>query len=160
MLSYKPDQPGTYQLDVFGDGARTEVTLWVGGPGTTSWPELTNQKVKLTADQPSYLPGDTAEIFIPNPFPAEAQALITLERNKVIRHETMTISGSGTLLQVELEEGDAPNVYLSATLIGAEPEGEVGFRQGRRNGGRGSRCRQFRQGSVRGYRLLAGRCGN
>ncbi len=129
-FNFKPDQPGTYQLDVFGDGARTEVTLWVGGPGTTSWPELTNQKVKLTADQPSYLPGDTAEIFIPNPFPAEAQALITLERNKVIRHETMTISGSGTLLQVDLDEGDAPNVYLSATLISADPEGEVGFRQG------------------------------
>ncbi len=129
-LSFTPDQPGTYELDVFAGGARTEVTLWVGGPGTISWPALTNQKIKLTADQSSYQPGDTAEIFIPNPFSADAQALITLERDRVIRYERLTVSGTGTLLEVELDERDAPNIYLSATLIGEEPDGRTGFRQG------------------------------
>ena len=30
-VSFTPPEPGTYQLDIFGGGARTEVTLWVGG---------------------------------------------------------------------------------------------------------------------------------
>ena len=129
-FSFTPGQPGTYQLDVYGDGARTEVTLWVGGPGTISWPALTNQKIKLTSDQDSYQPGDTAEVFIPNPFPGDANALITLERDKVRSYQAISISGTGTLLQIALQEKDAPNVYLSATLIGEEPDGRISFRQG------------------------------
>ena len=49
-FAFTPPEPGTYQLDIFGGGARTEVTLWVGGPGTTTWPTHTNQKIRLMED--------------------------------------------------------------------------------------------------------------
>ncbi|MCJ7715723.1 MAG: MG2 domain-containing protein, partial [Anaerolineales bacterium] len=129
-LSFRPEEPGTYQLDIYGDGARTEVTLWVGGPGTTAWPTQTNQKIKLVANQDSYQPGDEAVVFIPNPFPDGAQALITIERHKVISSETISITTSGTTLTIPLGEQDSPNVYLSVTLIGQEVDGGVNFRQG------------------------------
>ena len=66
-LSFTPDEPGTYMLDVFGDGARTQILLWVTGAGNAAWPSLLNDQVKLTADQESYQPGQTANVFIPNP---------------------------------------------------------------------------------------------
>ncbi len=129
-LTFTPPEPGTYQLDIYGNGARTEVTLWVGGPGTTTWPTQTNQKIKLIADQDNYQPGDEATVFIPNPFPDGAQALVTVERHKVISYETYSITASGQEVTIPLSDDDAPNVYLAVTLIGEDPEGRVSFRQG------------------------------
>jgi len=129
-VRFTPELPGTYQLDIFGEGARTEVTLWVGGPGTTAWPTLTNQRINLVADRNSYQPGDEARIFIPNPFPDEVEALITLERHKVVSYQTKSITGSGEMITVTLDEGDTPNIYLSVTLIGYDAEGGLDFRQG------------------------------
>ena len=129
-LTFTPPEPGTYQLDIYGNGARTEVTLWVGGPGTTTWPTQSNQKIKLIADQDNYQPGDEATVFIPNPFPDGAQALVTVERHKVISYETYSITASGQEVTIPLSDEDAPNVYLAVTLIGEDPEGGVSFRQG------------------------------
>ena len=129
-LTFSPTEPGTYQLDIFGDGARTEVTLWVGGPGTTAWPTQTNQKITLIADQDLYKPGEEATIFIPNPFPDGAQALVTVERHKVISYETYSISSSGQEVTIPLSDANAPNVYLAVTLIGQDSEGRSSFRQG------------------------------
>jgi len=129
-LTFIPTEPGTYQLDIFGGEARTEVTLWVGGPGTTVWPTQTNQKITLIADQDIYQPGEEAKIFIPNPFPDGAQALVTLERNKVISYEIFSITSSGLEVNVPLSEEEAPNVYLAVTLIGIDSEGINSFRQG------------------------------
>lgn len=129
-ISFTPDEPGTYQLDIFGDGARTEVTLWVGGAGTTTWPTQINQQIKLVTDRDTYQPGDEAKIFIPNPFPEGAQALITLERNKVLSYQTLSIADAGEMITIPLDEDDAPNIYLSVTLIGRESEGDLNFRQG------------------------------
>ncbi|MCJ7734685.1 MAG: hypothetical protein MUP11_09060, partial [Anaerolineales bacterium] len=129
-ITFTPEEPGTYQVDIYGGGARTEITLWVGGPGTTAWPTQTNQKIRLVQDQENYQPGDEAVVFIPNPFPDGAQALVTVERHKVISYETISITASGTTITIPLGEEDAPNVYLSVTLIGQESEGGISFRQG------------------------------
>lgn len=129
-VTFTPAEPGTYQLDIFGDGARTEVTLWVGGPGATIWPTQTNQKITLIADKDMYLPGEDATIFIPNPFPDGAQALVTVESYKVISAESYSINDSGLEVTIPLSDADAPNVYLAVTLIGQDPDGQSSFRQG------------------------------
>ncbi len=129
-ILFSPAEPGTYQLDIFGGGARTEVTLWVGGSGTTIWPTQTNQKITLIADQESYKPGDVAKIFIPNPFSDGAQALVTVERQKVISHETFLITSSGQEVTIPLGDEAAPNIYLAVTLIGKDSNGITNFRQG------------------------------
>ena len=63
-----------------GAGARTEVLLWVSGPTGAPWPNLPNSRLRLASDQDAYLPGDTAQVFIPNPFGSDVQALVTIER--------------------------------------------------------------------------------
>jgi uncharacterized protein YfaS (alpha-2-macroglobulin family) len=129
-ISFTPPSPGTYQVDVFGGGARTEATLWVGGPGAGIWPTQSNQKINIVADQEAYLPGDEATIFIPNPFPEGAEALLTIERHKVIDHQTISISSSGEEITIPLENEDAPNVYVSVILLGKSQDGRADFRQG------------------------------
>ncbi len=129
-VQFTPPKPGTYQLDVSGNGAQTQVMLWVGGEGQVIWPNLPNQRLRLTADQESYQAGQTAQVFVPNEFGADAQALVTIERGVVMRHEVRSLDPSGSMLSIPLSEEDAPNVYLAVTVIGKDARGQPDFRQG------------------------------
>jgi hypothetical protein len=125
-LSFAPEEPGTYMLDVFGGGARTQILLWVTGIESAPWPNLLNDQIKMTADQESYQPGQTANIFIPNPFGESVQALVTVERGKLMTAGVLELGASGSTFTLELTDEHAPNVYISATLLGPDNE----FRQG------------------------------
>ena len=89
-------------------------------------PAWLNDQVKLTADQEKYLPGQTANIFIPNPFGESVQALVTVERGKVLSAEVLTLGASGSTYSLDLTDEHAPNVYVAATLLGPDNQ----FRQG------------------------------
>ena len=113
-------------LDVFGGGARAQILLWVTGGENAAWPSLVNDQVMLTTDQDEYLPGQTANIFIPNPFGESVQALVTVERGKVLSAEVLTLGKSGSTYSLDLTDEHAPNVYVAATLLGPDNQ----FRQG------------------------------
>jgi uncharacterized protein YfaS (alpha-2-macroglobulin family) len=117
-LSYVPPTAGTYMLDVSGDGAHTQTLVWVGGAGSAAWPELPDQRLELTADRNAYKVGETANVFIPNPFATNALALVTVERGLVSKAEVLTLTGSGNEYSLELTEADAPNIYMSVTVLG------------------------------------------
>ena len=129
-LAFTPPEPGTYELKISGSGAVTKLTIWVSGDGQVAWPNLPNQQITLTADQPSYTLGNTAQVFIPNPLGEGAQALVTIERGEVMRHQLIEFSGNGHTLDVNLNSDDTPNVYLAVTLIGPGTQGIYDFRQG------------------------------
>lgn len=129
-LAFTPPEPGTYELRISGGGAVTELILWVGGEGQVAWPNLPNQQIALTADQSTYSPGDSAEIFIPNSLGEGAQALVTVERGEVLYHQVLAIDSNGYTLDLPLTGDDAPNVYVAVTLIGSGTQGTYDFRQG------------------------------
>jgi uncharacterized protein YfaS (alpha-2-macroglobulin family) len=83
-LAFSPPDPGTYQVEITGGGARTQAIVWVGGAGTAVWPNLPNQHIQLTADSSEYQAGQTAHIFIPNPLGQGVLALVTVERGKIL----------------------------------------------------------------------------
>jgi uncharacterized protein YfaS (alpha-2-macroglobulin family) len=129
-LAFTPPEPGVYQLDISGDGTQTQVMIWVGGPGTPIWPELPNQRIRLTSTQQTYLPGQTASVFIPNDLGIDVQALVTVERESVLRHEILTLQASGLDYTFPILSSDVPNVYVSVTLLGRDANGWPDFRQG------------------------------
>ncbi len=129
-LSFTPPDPGTYLLDVSGGGARSQVLLWVGGSGEAVWPNLPDQHIHLTADAASYTPGQSARIFIPNPLGKPAPALVSVERGRILRTQVLTLEPNGSDLTLPLGADDAPNVYVSVTLLGARADGKPDFRQG------------------------------
>jgi hypothetical protein len=90
-LEFTPPEPGTYQLDVSGDGTLTQVLVWVGGAGEAEWPSLPNQRLRLIADQDAYKPGDTAQVFVPNPFNITTLGLLTVERGTVMRYQILEL---------------------------------------------------------------------
>ena len=129
-VTFVPPEPGTYQLDIQGEGTLTQVTLWVGGEGQAVWPNLPNQRLRLTADQDEYQPGDTAQIFIPNPFSSPVMALLSVERGEILRYQVLTLEVGGTSVELPLTAEDTPNVYIAVTLVG-RTEGDLpDFRHG------------------------------
>lgn len=128
-LAFTPGEAGTYELDVRGEGAVTQILIWVGGEGAAPWPDLPNQHIRLTTDANSYLPGQTARLFIPNPFKEDAEALVTVERGKVMRWQVKQIQGASVTMDLPILEEDAPNIYVSVVLLGKQ-NGRLDFRQG------------------------------
>lgn len=129
-LEFTPPSSGVYLLEVNGGGAVTETLVWIGGSGQAAWPTRDNGAIDLLADQEGYQPGDTAEIFIPNPFAGGAQALITIERGQVFDSQVLDIDGASFTLPVDLTQQHAPNAYLTVTLLGRETNGRMGYRYG------------------------------
>ncbi len=129
-LEFTPPDPGIYRLQISGNGALTQDLLWVSGPGSAPWPALPDQHLELEADQQQYQVGQTAQIFLPNPFSGSALALVTIERGEVLRSQVITISGSNYPLAVPIQNEDAPNVFVSVTLLGMSDAGTPDFRQG------------------------------
>lgn len=132
-LAFTPPKPGTYRLEVTGsDGAVSQTLIWVGGAADAIWPSLSNQRVLLQVDrgqEGTYQPGETAHIFIPNPYPLGALALVTTERANVMRAEVIQLKGASYDFALPIEEEDAPNIYVSVTILGragTRPD----FRQG------------------------------
>ncbi|RME07988.1 MAG: hypothetical protein D6803_02450, partial [Anaerolineae bacterium] len=131
-LAFTPPEAGVYQLEVRGlEGETiTQALLWVGGAGQARWPRLPNQRLPLMADRSEYAPGDTAQVFVPNPFGVSVPVLVTVERGSILRYFTTLLEANGSTLPLELSEEDAPNVYLSVTLLGNRADGRPDFRQG------------------------------
>ncbi len=129
-LSYIPAAPGLYQLEVRSGNAVTQVVMWVGGAGSPSWPDFGQNQMELQADKESYLPGEIAQVFIPNPFEEDALALITIERGAVMSSQIVQVAGSGMTFPVQLTDEEAPNVYFTATLLGTGSGGQMAFRYG------------------------------
>ena len=129
-LSFTPPESGTYQLNVSGAGARTELFLWVAGQGEAVWPNLPNQRLRLTAAQPAYKAGESAQVFVPNQFSVDTLALLTVERGIVLRHQVLEIRAGGQNLSIPLSVEDAPNVIVSVLLLGRDSRELPDFRQG------------------------------
>ncbi len=94
------------------------------------WPNLPNQRLRLVADKAAYLPGETASIFVPNPFNSASQALVTVERSTVLRYDLVQVEAGGSTLQMPLGPEDAPNVYYSVILLGQDDGGQSAYRVG------------------------------
>ena len=126
-LSFTPPEAGTYVLDVTSGQAHTQTLVWVAGGENAEWPNLPFQQLQLTANQDKFKAGESARVFIPNPFNAPALALLTSERSTFKSVDMISIPAAGYSFNLPLTNDSAPNVYVSATLLGPQA---VDFRQG------------------------------
>jgi uncharacterized protein YfaS (alpha-2-macroglobulin family) len=90
-----PPRPGSYTLSVKDahDNLLAAASHWVAGEGVSATPG----SVRIVLDKRRYAVGDTAQALITFPAPV-ADALLTLERDKVERHALL--SGGGDWLHL------------------------------------------------------------
>jgi uncharacterized protein YfaS (alpha-2-macroglobulin family) len=113
-------KPGQYLLEAIGQDARghdvlTSVTFEVAGPGETVWNYRNPYAIDLVTDKESYEPGQTATVLVKTPIAGDA--LITVERDRVLRSFVTRLTGNSPSIQVPVVETDAPNVFVSVMLL-------------------------------------------
>jgi uncharacterized protein YfaS (alpha-2-macroglobulin family) len=113
-------KPGQYLLEATGKDAQghdilTSITFEVAGPGETAWNYRNPYAIDLVTDKESYGPGQTATILVKTPIAGDA--LVTVERDRVLRSFVTRLDGNAPSVQVPLTETDAPNVFVSVMLL-------------------------------------------
>ena len=113
-------KPGEYLLEATGKDAQghdvlTSVNFEVAGPGETVWNYRNPYAIDLATDKDSYEPGQTATILVKTPIAGDA--LVTVERDRVLRTFVTRLSGNSPSIQVPVAETDAPNVFVSVMLL-------------------------------------------
>ena len=139
--SLSVSKPGLYLLsavatDATGRNVITTTTVHVFGKDALTWNYRNKSQVELVLDKKEYRPGEEAVILIKTPI--SGNALVTVEREHVRRHFVAKLEGNAPSIRIPVEEGDAPNVFVSVIIVrGAQdsprkfkaPEFRAGYTQ-------------------------------
>jgi uncharacterized protein YfaS (alpha-2-macroglobulin family) len=119
--SFTPKEAGVYFLEALGrEGSgrstRTQVYFYVTGKGYVAWMREDDDRIELVADRTAYKPGQVAKVMVKSPFES-AQALVTLEREGVMKQQVLTLNGSTPTIEIPLTRKHLPNVFMSVILL-------------------------------------------
>lgn len=114
-----PLPAGEYLLEVKGeDGSgrpiASSLDFRVTAPAKVGWNFRNDVQLTLKPNHKAYASGETAEILVEAPF--SGTALVSVEREKVLRSFVTHLEGNAPSIRLSLEPGDVPNVFVSVTL--------------------------------------------
>ena len=121
LCDAKLDEPGEVELvvsarDKDGNEAQAASSVWVTRRGELWFGGEDHDRIDLLPEKKSYQPGETARLQVRMPF-RQATALVSVEREGVISTRVVQLSGQDPTVQVKVEEGWAPNVYVSVLAL-------------------------------------------
>jgi uncharacterized protein YfaS (alpha-2-macroglobulin family) len=102
--------------DDAGHAAVTHADVWVAGEDDWWFTEKDDDRMDLLPEKKRYEPGETARLQARMPF-REATALVSIERDGVIDARVVHISGKEPVVEVPIDGGYAPNVYVSVLAV-------------------------------------------
>ncbi len=111
--------------DSAGRTAGATASAWVVGADDWWFGGTTGDRMDVLPEQQEYNAGQTARLQVRMPF-RRATALVTVEREGVLRGFVTTLSGKQPVVKLPIDAADAPNVYVSVLAVRgriAKPEG-------------------------------------
>lgn len=114
------DKPGEYLLEAIGKDAHdhdvvTSMVFQVSGEAETAWDYRNPYVIDLVADKDTYEPGQTATLLVKTPIAGDA--LVSVERDHVMRSFIVPLTGNAPSIQVPLRHDDGPNVFVSVMIL-------------------------------------------
>ena len=140
VATLKLADAGTYSLTITATDAKGATVQTVSSfdvygaqPQEGAWAQNEGIKIELTADKDSYQAGDVARIIVKSPF--RGTALITVEREKVLKSWLTKVDGAGGAVEVPIDDSFAPNCFVSVLQVrgGVEDAKEInepGYKMG------------------------------
>ncbi len=122
--------------DAAGHPVASSLNFQVSAEGQFARAYRDETQLVLKPAQTEYQPGTSAKILVEAPF--SGTALVTVEREKVLRSFTKRLEGNAPFIEIPIQSGDAPNIFVSVVLLrGAdesthkikEPEYRIGYCQ-------------------------------
>jgi hypothetical protein len=122
-LDYKVERPGNIQIKtVLEEGGRKVTSLggsiWVADK-SDQWTDYSYEgadQIKLVPDKKSYRVGETAHVLALLP-KDKAHLLVTTELMSVMSVRQISAAGRAVVIDVPIEAGFAPNVFLSVAYV-------------------------------------------
>ena len=105
-----------WSQDADGNDVVSGFAFRAGGDEVAAWPRFDHERIDVRADKPSYSPGDVARLIVESPFD-EAFGLLTLERDGIVSHQEVRISGDTPVIEVPITGEHAPNIYATLSLL-------------------------------------------
>ncbi|HVH05308.1 MAG TPA: MG2 domain-containing protein [Myxococcota bacterium] len=102
--------------DAGGQVAGATASIWVAGEDDWWFGGTAGDRMDLLPEKPEYEAGQTARFQVRMPF-RTATALVTVEREGVLRSFVTELSGREPVVKVPIEPADAPNVYVSVLAV-------------------------------------------
>jgi len=129
-FEFTPQQSGTLRIvagvsDSKGRVQKTVMRRWVSGKSNVLWKTEEGNLLNIYPDKETYRVGDTARVFIQNPFPG-AKALVTVERYGVLEHWVKTLENSATVIEVPVLPDYLPGFYICVTVLSPRVEKPLG----------------------------------
>ena len=117
-------EPGEHLLEIrahdsAGRDVLTVIQFDVAAEAETSWSRRSDTKLELVPDQKNYRAGETAHLLVKTP--VSGPALVTVERERVLRHFNVELKGNAPVVEIPLADVDAPDIFVSVMMLrGAE----------------------------------------
>ncbi len=118
---YTPTVGGVYKIvgegnDKNNNAVRSATYQWIATNEFVNWRIENNDRIDLVADKKEYNIGETAKVLIPAPF-KNAQALMTIERGKILQVKSLGVIGNSETLEIPITEDLLPTAYVSVMLV-------------------------------------------
>ncbi len=125
-FEFTPKQSGTIRIvasvsDSRGRIQKTAMRSWVSGKSYVLWKTEEGNLLNIYPDKEQYHVGDTARIFVQNPFPG-ARALVTVERYGVLEHWVKTLRRSAEMIEIPVLPDYLPGFYVSVVVMSPRVE--------------------------------------
>lgn len=117
--------------DGLGNKIKAEASYWVWG-GESVKP-TNNATLELAASNTDAKAGDVVTFTIPDSLPGEAKALVTKERGSIVSREVLELTPGNHVYKLTVTDDDAPNVFVSVVLVGADGSVKYGTQEIRVN---------------------------
>jgi uncharacterized protein YfaS (alpha-2-macroglobulin family) len=119
-FSITPKSNGLHFLTLRGSDPQgrpfaTAISFHVYGTHEYPWLYEDGMRVKLVAEKKSYQPGETARVLVLSPI--EGTALVTVEREKVLRSFLIPLKADNPVIDIPLTDEDAPNAFVSVLIV-------------------------------------------
>ena len=125
-VKFSPREYRTYRVVVRDpeSGASSQIDYYAGGWGYSPWAMKNPGRLQLELDKDEYGPDETATVTVKSPF--AGKLLLTLERDNVYYTAVEVLAGNSGKIKVPLQQVLRPNAYLTATVVRAAKDVEVG----------------------------------
>lgn len=115
------DEPGEVELvvtarDKDGNEAQAASSVWITRQGELWFGGEDHDRIDVLPEKKSYQAGETARLQVRMPF-RHATALVSVEREGVIDTRVVQLNGQDPTVQLKIEEGWGPNVYVSVLAL-------------------------------------------
>jgi hypothetical protein len=102
--------------DVQGHVAEAAASVWITKQGELWFAQDNDDRIDVLPERKRYEPGETARLQVRMPF-REATALVAVEREGVIATQVVTLRGDDPTVELKVEPGWGPNVYVSVLAL-------------------------------------------